>query len=924
MGPAGLWRWQGREGAACRQLLGRETRPLRGELCTPFQLVTTAVKVIAMRQHVPSHNRATVNQAMWTPAARILARVERDASERQFSQQHYSSCVHLSDVVVRLATVALLGLDESAKPSDSPATGANLARDSGSTGAWVTVLSGLFNEQSVATDLPAPSQEWFQDMRDFYRQRRNREDQKELDAVGWPLREFRNELLEVTEKVPVTPLAILTWANEIRNKTTGHGAYGAEYWASLIKVLEPALKYVVTHTPLWAADLIVTVPSDSTSVGRILRGADPAELAVTTAMKIRDAGCRLDGWEWDLPPLIWIDSGDNSCYFANGAWRDKDSTAKFICHAVAATKSNDGSKRRAIPSYTLSRPVELRSSETEGSSSFTDGGFKLHNLPPAPDTYVHRPKLEKQLARDLGDTSKRHLINLRGGGGVGKTTLVLQYAHELTEGAEDSPYDSVVWVSARKVDLTLDGPRDVRRAVGTLKEVFQLYADLWELDDTDEGKKRFEEDLRDPKLSILVVVDNFETFEDQEAAYHYFDEIVRPPSKIVITSRHDFKGDHQIVITGMEYEEASKLILGTARAAAKEPLFTDESVRKRVFKGCAGHPYAMKLVTANAVSRVGIDNTLNRNLRDEGLLNTLFRDSINSVDEEAQFVFLTVSAFPKGLSEVALRVAWQEAFPENHLDAALIQLSQRSLLDQANLNDVLTFRLPAIALEFARQFSTGHFDATVAASAADFVNQWDGLPAGDTLTAAHSLAAAARRTDNPKERRRIRDAMRLVADADPRAYATLARLSVNLDDSPDEIDRAYKRAVEAYPNTSTLYLEWSECTQDSAKKVEYKVQAVAADPSDFKTASYVGNFLNGYYSERRDAYPEYRWTALMRPVAEALWGERDNLEGTDWSRLAWLELNLGDEEGAKRAVQLGLEIEPDNTHLANLDSKLNR
>ena len=60
--------------------------------------------------------------------------------------------------------------------------------------------------------------------------------------------------------------------------------------------------------------------------------------------------------------------------------------------------------------------------------------------------------------------------------------------------------------------------------------------------------------------AILVILDNFETFNNQEAAYAYLDEFVQPPAKASITSRHVFAGDSPVEVRGMSEDEADQLL----------------------------------------------------------------------------------------------------------------------------------------------------------------------------------------------------------------------------------------------------------------------------------------------------------------------------------------------------------------------------
>jgi hypothetical protein len=279
--------------------------------------------------------------------------------------------------------------------------------------------------------------------------------------------------------------------------------------------------------------------------------------------------------------LIWLDPADNSTFLANGNWRDSDSTAEFLCHALEAVEPSSGKRRIELPEFAV-RPAPPPPSDTEGLPSLrSDDGVVLNNLPAAPVDYVERSEPEYRLRAIVADVARRHLVTVRAHGGMGKTSLILRLCHELVRDPDTCPYDAVVWMSARDIHLTLRGPRSVRKRAGSCEDVWLLFAELFGQEDLDLGGARayFEATLRDDR--ILLVIDNFETFKDQQSAYEYFDAVSYPPSKIVITSRHDFHGDFTFAVPSMSFPEAAALLVRTARSVGAEPLMTDLDAQAR-------------------------------------------------------------------------------------------------------------------------------------------------------------------------------------------------------------------------------------------------------------------------------------------------------------------------------------------------------
>src|ERR1700694_685499 len=80
---------------------------------------------------------------------------------------------------------------------------------------------------------------------------------------------------------------------------------------------------------------------------------------------------------------------------------------------------------------------------------------------------------------------KRHIVTLRGGGRIGKTSLALKVIQKLYS---DTRYEAVVWFRARDVDLHLSGPKPVRPLVLTPDDMGRLYANLVLTTDVVDGK----------------------------------------------------------------------------------------------------------------------------------------------------------------------------------------------------------------------------------------------------------------------------------------------------------------------------------------------------------------------------------------------------------------------------------------------------
>jgi hypothetical protein len=842
--------------------------------------------------------------------------------------QHFTAALLLADVVIKLHALALVAIVEQQRPGLGSSLAFDLSRAS-STGTWVQSL-----QRAVSSAQPFGMREepaaWVMALKTWLTQRRRREDEERLTPVLSAALEFVDALKRdagesASRDGGKTPADLMSALVEIRNKTTGHRAYGAEFWARHTATVSEAVAWIADESPLWRSSLLLPVSRQGRTVCRLLETAEPtSSVSVPGGLDLSPASTPLlaldDEAIASLGPLIFVDAATNLTYIANGTWRDSDSSAEFLCHSLEASDPAHGTIRQELTAYAI-KPRELAASETQGEAALlTASGMVMNNLPADVEGYVQRGELEERMRSYLFDARRRHVINVRGPGGFGKTSLLLRLCHELVSDVSRSPYAAVVWMSARDVDLTMAGAVPVRRSEESIEDVWVRFAALFgeEVDPAD-ARDFFETSMREE--AILLVLDNFETFNDQEASYAYLDELVQPPAKTIITSRHVFTGDSPIEVRGMSQDEADQLLVGAARTAGVEPLMSDR-VRGRIFERCQGHPYAMKLIASQVRSEAGLTGLLTSVIRNEDLLDALFRGSLEDLgnDDDAVFVFLLVGQFAAGLSEQALRVA---AEPDSiDVDRALGALRKRSLVDIVRGGGAPRYDMPAMAREFAQRHLVGHLLRTEVEGTADFLRRWPALIDGRTSEAAEMmLAEVVNREDDSLLRQRTVSALRVLTSFDEGVWVDVARAERAVGSAHDVWENAYKRAVEAAPDRADLLYEWSEVSPEPDRQVELKVQAVRADPRNVALASRVANFLNGLYARDRDRYQPVRWSALMGAVIQALEASFAELDGEALSRLAWLYIHAGRSNDSRRVIERGLAVDFENQSLRRLATR---
>ena len=208
-------------------------------------------------------------------------------------------------------------------------------------------------------------------------------------------------------------------------------------------------------------------------------------------------------------------------------------------------------------------PAGLPRSETEGATILEPMGNVFANVPPMPSRYVPRHDLEGRLVAELTTADRHPIVTLTGPGGIGKTTLAIKAIRSISE-QNAPPYELVLWISARDIDLLDDGPKPVSRRVFSQSDISRAAVELLEPDGRNERGfdpgSFFQDCLANGAAgTTLFVLDNFETLQNPVDVFEWLD--VQHPVAKQGSDHHKISGisagDYPIQITGMSDYEAN-------------------------------------------------------------------------------------------------------------------------------------------------------------------------------------------------------------------------------------------------------------------------------------------------------------------------------------------------------------------------------
>jgi hypothetical protein len=200
------------------------------------------------------------------------------------------------------------------------------------------------------------------------------------------------------------------------------------------------------------------------------------------------------------------------------------------------------------------------------------------NLPPRGE-FIGREKEMEQVRQALA--SRSYLVVIEGIGGIGKTALALEVAHELWE---KGLYEAVVWTTARDRALDLNDILDTFARTIDYPYIAQLPP---EEEPTEAAKL-----MRAKKC--LLLVDNFETIKDEVVSGFFLN--LPEPSKALITTRHHALGEARTIpLKGMEQGEALALMRAEGQRLGLESVQrAGDEILLRLYQATGGAPLAIK------------------------------------------------------------------------------------------------------------------------------------------------------------------------------------------------------------------------------------------------------------------------------------------------------------------------------------------
>jgi hypothetical protein len=226
---------------------------------------------------------------------------------------------------------------------------------------------------------------------------------------------------------------------------------------------------------------------------------------------------------------------------------------------------------------------------------------ELCNLPrPSYNKFIGRNKEVNDLLYRISPEYRPHITVVKGIGGVGKTSLVLEVAYQCLAAKRtmaNNPkvpfFDAIIFTSSK--NTTMFGTRVLLRPplTTTLLDMFRVIAEtlneptITQVAEENQSRQ-VKEVLR--KYSTLLIVDSMETLstEEHNRVLAFLND-VPAPTQVIITTREDV-GFNTISLDNLSLSDSRRLVVSEAKA---KKITITRSQRDQVCKRFSGIPIAL-------------------------------------------------------------------------------------------------------------------------------------------------------------------------------------------------------------------------------------------------------------------------------------------------------------------------------------------
>ena len=483
--------------------------------------------------------------------------------------------------------------------------------------------------------------------------------------------------------------------------------------------------------------------------------------------------------------------------------------------------------------------------------------------------------------------------------------------------------------------MTPEGPKQVRAVVVNQQDIaMEYYRQIGnERVSSNKVVEEFSKELTSNSIGkALYVFDNFETLSNPVEVYEWLNTYVRNPNKILITSRmnRNFKADYPIDVKGMNEMQCRNLIDITARKLKINNLLTDNYINSLIEES-DGHPYIMKIILGE-VAKTGKATQVKRIVADkDNVLDALFKRTYTTLSIAAKRVFLTLSSWHSVVPNIALEsVVMREEDERMDFDAAMEELEKSSLVEVADREDDLFVSVPlAAAIYGLKELEVSPMKILIMNDKKMLMEFGAGTEKGKVTLQSHinkKLKAMRERVISEEMFMKELPSLELLASKSPQIWKDIAYFYHRFGKIEEEME-CYRELLKVTKDPNEKLIYWKVLrgiymdNEDWVGESSALLEIVSMPIVPYDDISYAAYRINKYYSDHFED-KDISKNQLIIMVMSKMEKRINEANAADYSRLAWLCLNMQDESRALKYAKIGLDLDEANIHCKRLVEKL--
>lgn len=319
----------------------------------------------------------------------------------------------------------------------------------------------------------------------------------------------------------------------------------------------------------------------------------------------------------------------------------------------------------------------------------------------------------KECLDALRNPNEKRFVGLIGMGGVGKSALAREVVERIRH---EDLFSSFLWLTAKQQALDLDEEISSEQQVSYNTLLIRLISWLGLTSKLREEKILANREAAVQKalidMSVLVILDNLETAENQEEIVQKFSNLFKTTScRVILTSREEWKQTKhsikRVALKGLQENDAIYLMREIAQdTKSKRGAEASETSLRKIARAVGYMPLALK-ISVGLLDNIDLAVLLKEleKLGSETIKNMyeyLFANTWRTLSNNQKKILIAISTFDEDEGVSAKHLRRTMVVPETEFADVVERLTQVSMIEVVGRIESTRYTLHPLTLNFIR------------------------------------------------------------------------------------------------------------------------------------------------------------------------------------------------------------------------------